>query len=122
MLQFIHTLNGAELERPLGIVKLSWLASGLISLLTEDFFPNNVNIQFCKKCIDQNYVYCPHEEAFQRNTEGQDQLIKFVLPKSERAKVLEKLNIMNVNAYSLFGNEEGLMETLAYQEIQKRYL
>lgn len=49
-------------------------------------------------------------------------MTKFVLPKSERAKVLEKLNIMNVNAYSLFGNEEGLMETLAYQEIEKKYL
>ena len=51
MLQFIHTLNGAELERPLGIVKLSWLALGLISLLTEDIFPNNVNIQFAKNAL-----------------------------------------------------------------------
>lgn len=75
----------------------------------------------CKKHVDQNYVYCPHEEAFTRNTEGQDQLTKFILPKSERTKVLEKLNFMNVNAYSLFGNEEGLMETLAYQEIEKRF-
>lgn len=75
----------------------------------------------CKKHVDQNYVYCPHEEAFSRNTEDQDQLTKFILPQSERTKVLEKLNFMNVNAYSLFGNEEGLMETLAYQEIEKRF-
>ncbi|HQU28819.1 MAG TPA: hypothetical protein PKZ24_06645, partial [Nitrospirales bacterium] len=63
----------------------------------------------------------PHEEAFTQNTKSQDQLTKFILPKSERTKVLEKLNLMNVNAYSLFGNEKGLMETLAYKEIEKEY-
>lgn len=75
----------------------------------------------CKKRVEKELVYCPHEEAFQRNTQGQYELTKFVLPRSERTKVLEKLNFMNVNAYSLFGNEEGLMETLAYQEIEKRF-
>jgi hypothetical protein len=94
-----------------------------IQILFPIFLPLfSVGSTICKKCVDQNYIYCPHEEAFQRNTGGQDQLINFVLPKSERPPVLEKLNIMNVNAYSLFGNEEGLMETLAYQEIERRYL
>jgi hypothetical protein len=27
---------------------------------------------------------------------------------------------MNVNAYSLFGDEDGLMETLAFKEIEER--
>ncbi|MCA9481927.1 MAG: FRG domain-containing protein [Nitrospira sp.] len=76
----------------------------------------------CKKRVQKNhFVYCPHEEAFTQNTKSQDQLTKFILPKSERTKVLEKLNLMNVNAYSLFGNEKGLMETLAYKEIEKEY-
>ncbi len=85
-------------------------------------FAQQSQYTICKKRVDKEFVYCPHEEAFSRNTEGQDRLTKFILPQSERAKVLEKLNFMNVNAYSLFGNEEGLMETLAYQEIEKRFL
>ena len=28
---------------------------------------------------------------------------------------------MNVTAFSLFGSEESLMETLAYQEIEDKY-
>ncbi len=84
-------------------------------------FVQQCEYTICKKRVDQKFVYCSHEEAYQRNTEGQDQLTKYVLPRSERIKVLEKLNIMNVNAYSLFGNEEGLMETLAYQEIERKF-
>jgi hypothetical protein len=37
---------------------------------------------------------------------------------SERRKALKQLQRMNVTAFSLFGNEESLMETLAYQEIE----
>jgi len=36
----------------------------------------------------------------------------------ERAKVFEKLHMMNITAYSLFGSEESLLETLAYQKIK----
>ncbi len=88
-------------------------------------FTQQCEYTICKKTAGGNYVYCAHEEAFTKKTEGedpeQDQLTKFILPKSARTKVLEKLNFMNVNAYSLFGNEESLMESLAYQEIEKRY-
>jgi len=28
---------------------------------------------------------------------------------------------MNINAFSLFGNEEGLMDWLAYREIEKYF-
>ena len=52
--------------------------------------------------------------------EEQDVLVKYLIPVSERDKVLEKLDLMNVNAYSLFGSEEALMDTLAYREIEKR--
>jgi hypothetical protein len=36
---------------------------------------------------------------------------------SERQKVLKILDEVNVNAYSLFGSEESLMETLAVREL-----
>lgn len=41
---------------------------------------------------------------------------KFTLPASERPKVLRLLDEFNVNAFSLFGSEESLMETLAVRE------
>jgi hypothetical protein len=40
---------------------------------------------------------------------------KYILPSSERTKVLNKLDQMNINAFSLFGNEEGLMDMLAWR-------
>lgn len=69
---------------------------------------------------DDRFIYCNHEESFILNNQGQDRLTKFILPKTERQKVLEKLNFMNINAFSLFGNEEGLMEYLAFKEIKKK--
>lgn len=74
----------------------------------------------CKKSVQGKYIYCSHEEAFSREDPNQDILIKYTLPKIERQKVLEKLDLMNINSYSLFGNEESLMDWLAYREIEKR--
>jgi FRG domain len=50
----------------------------------------------------------------------QDFLWKIVVPSSEHDKVLMLLDDFNLNAYSLFGSEESLMETLAYREIDRR--
>ena len=57
-------------------------------------------------------MYSNHETAF----EGA--LTKCTLPVSERRKALNQLQRMNVTAFSFFGNEESLVETLAYQEIE----
>jgi len=73
------------------------------------------------KGADTTYVYANHEEVFDLHKYDQDYLMKYVLPRSERAKVLEKLSLMNINAYSLFGNEETLIETLAYKEIERKF-
>jgi hypothetical protein len=80
----------------------------------------------CKKFVididrlESNCYYCNHEEAFQRNEIKQDILTKYLIPKTERAKILSKLDFMNINAFSLFANEESLMATLAYQEIERK--
>lgn len=73
----------------------------------------------CKKKDNDTWFYCNHEAAIVDMYEEQDVLVKYLIPASERDKVLEKLDLMNVNAYSLFGNEEALMDTLAYREIEK---
>lgn len=65
--------------------------------------------------------YAHHDEAFAGNKEDQDELWKFNIPVSERSKVLERLDQYNINAYSLFGSDDSLMETLALREILLRH-
>ncbi|MCF8719557.1 FRG domain-containing protein [Nitrospina gracilis] len=72
----------------------------------------------CHKNDNETQVYCSHQDA--QFGEDQDRLKKYILPATEREKVLRKLDFMNINAFSLFGNEEGLMDWLAYREIEKR--
>jgi hypothetical protein len=74
----------------------------------------------CKKHINDRYIYANHEESFERSEVNQDILTKFLIPKSERSKVLSKLDFMNINSYSLFGDEKSLMATLAYREIERK--
>ena len=52
-----------------------------------------------------------HQSVFQQNIPEQDELLKFTLPSSEAAKVLSKLDRVNINAYSLFQTEDALLET-----------
>ncbi len=72
---------------------------------------------FCIKGMDKKYSYAPHEEVISRSSTDQDIIEKYSLPYSERAFFLNKLNQMNINAYSLFENEEGLMNKLANEEL-----
>lgn len=73
-------------------------------------------------CIihDGEWRYAPHEKAFDRCDPNQDVLWKFNIPYSERLKVLKLLDSYNINALSLFGVEESLMETMALREIHFR--
>lgn len=51
------------------------------------------------------------------NGKDQDLLWKFNIPVVERSKILKLLNMMNINAFSLFGTEDSLIETIAVSEI-----
>lgn len=46
----------------------------------------------------------------------QDVIFKFVLSYTERRKVLRELQMYNLNAFTLFGSEESLMEHLSIRE------
>jgi hypothetical protein len=61
--------------------------------------------------------YESHEEVFARCNPNQDCLWKFNIPYSEQLKVLKYLDGYNINAYSLFGSDESLMETMTLREI-----
>ncbi len=67
---------------------------------------------------DGEWRYAPHEEADKQNTNtNQDILWKFNIPFTERLKVLKSLDRYNINALSLFGSKESLMETMALRQI-----
>jgi hypothetical protein len=62
--------------------------------------------------------FVSHQTVFDmQEPTTQDLLWKIVVPSSERSKVLRLLDEFNLNAYSLFGSEESLLETLAYRAI-----
>lgn len=43
--------------------------------------------------------------------------LEFNLPTSEKWKVLKYLDAHNINGFSLYGSEEGLMKTLVIREM-----
>jgi FRG domain len=74
----------------------------------------------CTHFKKKEWLFVPHAEVLQRTkqvTSPQDLLWKFNIPASEQVKVLRQLEEYNLNAYSLFGSEESLMETLAIREL-----
>lgn len=68
--------------------------------------------------------YASHEAVFSTQLglmmTGQDQLWKFTIPRSERQNVLAYLDEHNLNAYSLFGSDESLMEMMTHRELLSR--
>jgi len=66
------------------------------------------------------WQFVPHDDVFDLNRTDQDVGWKIIVPTSEREKVMRILDRVNINEFSLFESEEGLMETLAVQEIDLR--
>ncbi|SEO17703.1 FRG domain-containing protein [Bradyrhizobium sp. OK095] len=72
----------------------------------------------CVRYLPHRWSFVPHSSVFSVHAGGasQDVLKKFVLKANERQRILRELNDYNLNAYSLFGSEEGLMESLSIRE------
>jgi hypothetical protein len=66
------------------------------------------------------WQFVPHDDVFNLGKTDQDVGWKLIVPASERKNVMRILDRVDVNAFSLFESEEGLMETLAVQEIDLR--
>jgi hypothetical protein len=59
-----------------------------------------------------------YDSVFERGPRQQAFCWKFTIPVTERPKVLALLDEHNLNAFSLLGSEESLMETLAAREFR----
>jgi len=80
-------------------------------------FQQQSQYTICTEHRDGAHAYARHEAVFAGNSEDQDELYKFNIPASEREKVLKRLEQYNINAFSLFGSEESLMEALTFREL-----
>jgi len=60
-----------------------------------------------------------HQTVFDLGRPGQDRLYKIEVPAAERTKVLNLLEKFNLTEFSLFGSEESLMESMAFQWIDR---
>ncbi|MCR6732857.1 MAG: FRG domain-containing protein [Afipia sp.] len=82
-------------------------------------FSQQSQYTLCTIWRDSRWTYLPHSSVFDAQDESknqQDVLRKFVLDIGERDEVLRELADYNLNSYSLFGNEDGLMEALSIRE------
>lgn len=71
------------------------------------------------KKINSEWFYCPHEEALARQADRYPgSTLRITMPGYLKFDVLKRLHKMDINAYTLFGTEDGLMEKLAFTEIQ----
>jgi hypothetical protein len=64
------------------------------------------------------FVYARHEDIETKPGESFHRFKKYLIPRSERKKVMNRLALMNITGFSLFGSEESLMETLAFSQIK----
>ena len=69
---------------------------------------------------DARWYISSHESADAAGDalQGDSVITKFILPSRERSRVLDMLDEQNINAYTLFGNEEGIMQTLANRQLK----
>ena len=80
-------------------------------------FQQQSQYTICTVYQNAKHTYARHQDAFKGNREDQDELWKFNIPNSERLKILKRLHEFNINAFSLFGSEESLMESLSFREM-----
>ena len=74
----------------------------------------------CAQFETDKWMFEPHDSGFGTGIKEQDFLWRFVIPASERRKVLRHFDKFNMNEFTLFDTEEGLMEMLAMREFDLR--
>lgn len=70
----------------------------------------------CGQYESNKWSFVPHQLIFddERHSGEQDYLWKIKVPASERSKVLQKMDLLNLNNYSLFQTEESLLDDIAF--------
>lgn len=124
---FRHATTGQDVAIFALNTSLSQVRGGLISEPLVDnigpyiethrrHFMQQSQYTYCSSKPDGKLIFSSHDDAVVKNPNDHP-MHKFTIAASERQRVLEKLHEANINAYTLFGSEEGLMDTLAYRHL-----
>lgn len=65
--------------------------------------------------VRERHIFSSHEDVFDQEHDGQDELIKIVVPQTEKLKVLKSLYDFNINHYTLFLSEDSLIRSLEFK-------
>lgn len=71
-------------------------------------------------CVEKrvpDYLIQPHDEVITEAAEPDGKVLKLEIPAAGRLVALKELDLMNVNAFSLFGSQDGLVRTVARREL-----
>lgn len=110
----------------LGYGKAGWVGSPEIATFGQYIsahkrhFIQQSEYTACIAKSDDKWFFHPHESAMNSASDRNDRLEKVIIPGHLRKELLGQLDHMNINAFSLFGTEEALMQTLAFRELNKR--
>jgi hypothetical protein len=67
--------------------------------------------------VNHDYLFQPHQSGLKLALGPQGELFKITIPIKERLTALRQLELMNINAFSLFGSEDSLIRTVARREL-----
>ena len=79
-------------------------------------FLQQCRYSMCVKQGQDDYAFLPHYPAIWNAVGPEGQVYKFTFSTSERQTALTNLDQMNINPYSLYGSEDGLVRTIARRE------
>lgn len=80
-------------------------------------FTQQTEYTICIRQSEDVWTYASHDSCLDRADDSQDFVRKIIMSGSMSEEVLMRLDSMNINAYTLFGNEEGLLDMLAVREM-----
>jgi hypothetical protein len=75
----------------------------------------------CLRFENGEWIFTPHDSVYRaKDDRQQDLLWKMTIPVTERQKALRHFDKFNLNEFTLFASEEGLLEMLAMRVIDMR--
>lgn len=70
----------------------------------------------CVSTSRDDYFFRPHDPGLVEEGGKNGFLFKFLIPAAARVEILRRLDLMNINPYSLYATEDSLIRTIARRE------
>lgn len=117
---YAHIQNLDKINRPPGGPSIEYLFSNEGIKNNKRHYLQQSEYTICTRKENDVVYFANHEDGYSQKKEAGDNLIKYIIPASERGMALLSLESYNINAYSLIGSEESLLETLFIRHFSMR--